>query len=72
MKAKNTFALVLALSLIFPFAFTACSNEDDPNQEVFNTDELNYEAFVVDASLSAAGVEYAVERDIYTAEEKTE
>lgn len=72
MKAKNTFALVLALSLIFPFAFTACSNEDEPNQEVFSADELNYEAFVVGSSLSASGVSYQVEKDIYTAKEKTD
>ena len=72
MKAKNTFALVLALSLIFPFTFTACSNEDEPNQEVIRTDESNYEAFVVGSSLSASGIEYAVEKDIYTVKEKTD
>ena len=68
MKAKNTFALVLALSLVFPFAFTACSNEDKPNQETLSADELNYEAFVVGSSLSASGVSYQTEMDIHKLE----
>ena len=72
MKAKNTFALVLALSLIFPFAFTACSNEDDPNQGVIYADELNYEAFVVGSSLSASGISYQEEKNVYKLEEKTD
>lgn len=72
MKAKNTFALILALSLIFPFAFTACSSADDPNQEVMQADESNYEVFVVGSSLSASGVSYQIERKINNLEVKTD
>ena len=72
MKTKNTFALILALSLIFPVAFTACSNADEQNSETFSTDELNYEALVVGSSLSASGVEYTVEKDIYNLDKKTD
>ena len=73
MKAKNTFALILALSLIFPFAFTACSNENDPNQEVLSTDELSYEAFLVGgSSFSASGASYQVEKNIRKLQEKTD
>lgn len=70
MKTKNTLALILALSLIFPF--TACSNADEQNSETFSTDDFNYEAFVVESSLSASGVSYQVEKDIHTAKEKTD
>ena len=72
MKAKNTFALILALSLIFPFAFTACNSEDDSNQEVIYADELNYEVFVVGSSLSASGISYQTEMNINSYEEKTD
>ena len=40
MKAKNTFALILALSLIFPLA--ACNSADDPGQEVIHANERLY------------------------------
>ena len=72
MKAKNTFSLILALSLVFPFAFTACSNEDKPNQETLSADELSYEVFVVGSSLSASGVSYQTEMSINSYEEKTD
>lgn len=73
MKAKNAFTLILALSLIFPIAFTACSNENDPNQEVLSTDELSYEAFVVGgSSFSASGASYQVEKNIRKLQEKTD
>ena len=71
MKTRIRFIFVITLFLMPVFTLAACNNnEPTPAQHTASAAELNYEASVVGSSLSAAGVEYAVEMNIYELEEK--